>query len=1490
MAGSSSTRKRRGRGGGGDGGGGGGGDEDVTTSLDVQTDDEEGGGGGPPLVCETDGSSAHYEEFLEGEGSVTVRWAGTITGCPNHVNWPFNPGFTVATPTNTSIPAYPMLIADGGTTDLSTANGAIGIMRNGVAMFSAWANVPVEEYEDTAFYQTSSGFDPCGGHHSASGTYHYHNTAGCLQEQAGGVVGQHSPLLGWAYDGFPFYGQLGPGGVEMKMCGADGAHPTVCLDICSGYEAFTDEDTFAYRYYTSCGYDESFFPFTANCFRGCCPDGVACNDQVEPCGESAELGYSDEHVPEASTSLHDQYDAMLIEGEDVDYIESNFSVNCTLYLGSAVDGGATGDEASGASGAFGHALVALSGAIAAAATVAHRRSSRGSGICNQAGSVHVPLRAISDDQDVPPIVKRRPAERNFISILSEDGTEQALPVASASSFPLWVIDGEIDRAGRKQVTQVPGANEELGWVNPRSYTELWIPEGSPAPTMKLCLGMLMKDGVPRYVMPMVDLVVEKEGRSWRNRGLNSVPIAHAWEPVARAAAGSLFLSAYAEERVEGSETDSIWGSLAEKLPVADAFQDIVSVLADPPEGLDLGSGFHFVVAEVDDAGADSVGPLAVAGPGGRVRVFLSDLSEPADLLDLEETGGVRGVAALGFDVFSVANGGETQRLRHNSALYQSLDDLSALLPKDVLLPQPTLCKVATEEERGVELGRSSSNNAGPGAAVGDSPIFEVRLRVLLSDFRSTSTANFERGVLAALKRGIDDVVENRENGLGRNARPGSVGTTAIVSLVIVGLVVFIVVPLGGVIVVCGLLFVVWCHSRATDETDTSGDAIARSCHVLVAKEEEEEDEDEDEHTGGVRQQGWDEEHGRAGRHHTGVGRGGGGDISEASGGVGGSSAILVSREEEQEDVGFDFFLNGWGFCGPRLQRCCCCYGGTFACAPLGSSLPAPRWGDWRRPALISIKPSKELRAVRLIQLLKFADPRANIYLTSMGRPKASQFEVACPDGSGGESHDREAAAAKGVVLVAAYTNTDDDHDPYDDQLPPIPPTYQSEQVFSQPPAFGCSDERPKPITAASGFNTDEPPAEAEATRHEHPPIPGAGPSRSPSSPSSGAVAVNVAQEREVGRWKTIDPEAALPTADGSSSSSSSNDHDGGKSAHGPSLDALSALLPEEVRLPQPTLCKVTTEEERGVEFGRSSGNASPGVAVGDSPIFEVHLRVLLKDFPTASATHFEKGLIAALKRGIDDVVDNQENNLPPGAKGSLSSKAILYLFLLAVIVFVVLPLGSVCVLCGCVALAWCNSRAKDKANSSGDAVARSCLLLVEEEGENERDQGYRQGGDEERQGEDERQGRSGGHQTGSGGGGRGSSGEAAKMSRQSPTTSLGAEQADAGFDFFLRGWGFCCPSRKGCCCLCGNKRAPLLAPSLSPPPPCVDSRRPALLSVKPSKELRAVRLIQLLKFADPRASAYLGEPHDQELISGLELRPQLSPGHGSWGGLDSPFQ
>ena len=44
----------------------------------------------------------------------------------------------------------------------------------------------------------------------------------------------HSPQLGWAVDGFPLYGPLGPKGVPMRPCGSPTAHPQLCLDKCNG--------------------------------------------------------------------------------------------------------------------------------------------------------------------------------------------------------------------------------------------------------------------------------------------------------------------------------------------------------------------------------------------------------------------------------------------------------------------------------------------------------------------------------------------------------------------------------------------------------------------------------------------------------------------------------------------------------------------------------------------------------------------------------------------------------------------------------------------------------------------------------------------------------------------------------------------------------------------------------------------------------------------------------------------------------------------------------------------------------------------------------------------------------------------------------------------------------------------------------------------------------------------------------------------------------
>ena len=54
-----------------------------------------------------------------------------------------------------------------------------------------------------------------------------------------------------------------------------------------------------------------------------------------------------------------------------------------------------------------------------------------------------------------------------------------------------------------------------------------------------------------------------------------------------------------------------------------------------------------------------LGQMPVPACGGRVQMFLSDLPEPADLLELPE---VTGVSELGFDVVAVASGAESEFL------------------------------------------------------------------------------------------------------------------------------------------------------------------------------------------------------------------------------------------------------------------------------------------------------------------------------------------------------------------------------------------------------------------------------------------------------------------------------------------------------------------------------------------------------------------------------------------------------------------------------------------------------------------------------------------------------------------------------------------------------------------------------------------------------------------------------------------------------------
>ena len=85
--------------------------------------------------------------------------------------------------------------------------GHIGVWTNGVSVFNvsdaqSYNNQGI--WNRNAYYWEGSGFDNCLGHPQQQGEYHHHVSPTCLYNQADSL--NHSPIIGYAFDGFPIYG------------------------------------------------------------------------------------------------------------------------------------------------------------------------------------------------------------------------------------------------------------------------------------------------------------------------------------------------------------------------------------------------------------------------------------------------------------------------------------------------------------------------------------------------------------------------------------------------------------------------------------------------------------------------------------------------------------------------------------------------------------------------------------------------------------------------------------------------------------------------------------------------------------------------------------------------------------------------------------------------------------------------------------------------------------------------------------------------------------------------------------------------------------------------------------------------------------------------------------------------------------------------------------------------------------------------------------
>jgi hypothetical protein len=155
------------------------------------------------------GLPANVQRVRYSDNAVYVNASGvpayTIGPWPGNPNTPANQGFLFKLPRNP---------VENSGTKTATPLGPIGVWVNGVAIFNALDAFSYQNrnvwHQNAAVVEAAS-FDPCLGHPAPGGVYHHHQNPRCLYSPD---EARHSPVLGYAFDGFPVYGPFGHAGPD----------------------------------------------------------------------------------------------------------------------------------------------------------------------------------------------------------------------------------------------------------------------------------------------------------------------------------------------------------------------------------------------------------------------------------------------------------------------------------------------------------------------------------------------------------------------------------------------------------------------------------------------------------------------------------------------------------------------------------------------------------------------------------------------------------------------------------------------------------------------------------------------------------------------------------------------------------------------------------------------------------------------------------------------------------------------------------------------------------------------------------------------------------------------------------------------------------------------------------------------------------------------------------------------------------------------------
>lgn len=129
--------------------------------------------------------------------------------------------------------------------------GPIGVALNGVVFFNPFEQGGMNAVEG----YSEVWLDSCCGHPEQRGVYHYHKYPVCVKSPFRDNGRQHSPVIGFGFDGFPVYGPYESDGLmAMDVAGDD------ALDVCNGHS----DEARGYHYHVTPGR----FPYILGGYAG----------------------------------------------------------------------------------------------------------------------------------------------------------------------------------------------------------------------------------------------------------------------------------------------------------------------------------------------------------------------------------------------------------------------------------------------------------------------------------------------------------------------------------------------------------------------------------------------------------------------------------------------------------------------------------------------------------------------------------------------------------------------------------------------------------------------------------------------------------------------------------------------------------------------------------------------------------------------------------------------------------------------------------------------------------------------------------------------------------------------------------------------------------------------------------------------------------------------------------------------------------------------